>query len=730
MADIDKLLTEAGERWRAGLPPMADLEAFRERRVVQPRPLVRPLVRPKLGAIIVVVALLAVAALVGTSPVGGPAARPSHIGIGWDRAQLEAAIVHPGDRVTATGVIIAPPGEAPKLCVPGADDLMGDPPACLPIAVSVEGVDLDHLPGRMMTKGTISSASVEVHGTWTGTAIRVASIGAIASEPYNLARLPCPAPQAGWPSAPSDIAFRAALDPLVSEITAKPGVYRSYWTVPFALPDVEIVETSVDPATIRDRVDALFPFSACLLRGTFASDELTATQTALHRDDLTWIADVEDAFHRVRVELTMLDEAAVAAFVAHPAAYPAPLVTRDSPSAAPVPTASARPEDTPGPTLTPQPSLDLVDGLPLFIDGEQVLTGDLARVTVQGVRDDRSILVGGWLHPYQVMSCPNESSPSPWNACDATRLFPSPFAGPEAIGIYQGLSGPGLPTIPDGSVQAVVLRIHTHDPACTTGAECVGLPVLEAVVWSSPVQPVPAPTSTRPPSGMAESAAIEAAIRFAADNGGSGGLTVVSAVSGRYADVGGLGGAVAADHWVWAVTLSGPFRAPDCASATCLAVASSMLVVFDYADGTFLISTSPAPEPGPTTDDAGTGAINLVSKFEIDRAAGNWDDAWGMLGSLSQQRIGPREQFISRETAYNAAGGGFRIDQVIGGPFGPATVDNYGLSAFLDDLVRAGGDPNQAELVIVAHPDVVGVGGSGTYLVAHVAAGWRIWIVN
>jgi hypothetical protein len=213
MADIEKLLTEAGERWRASQPAVPDLQAP----IAQ-----RPVVRPRLGALIVVVALLAVIAFAGMSPVGGPAPSPSHTGIGWDQTQLEAAIVHSGDRVTARGVIIAPSGEAPKLCDPGVDLLMGDPPACLPIAVSVEGVDLDHLPGRTVTKGTISSLGVEVHGTWTGTAIRVESIGASESEPYSLERSACPEPQGGWRSAPNDVAFRVALDPLVAEIAAKP----------------------------------------------------------------------------------------------------------------------------------------------------------------------------------------------------------------------------------------------------------------------------------------------------------------------------------------------------------------------------------------------------------------------------------------------------------------------------------------------------------------------------
>jgi hypothetical protein len=385
---------------------------------------------------------------------------------------------------------------------------------------------------------------------------------------------------------------------LIGEITAKPEIYGSYWTVPFAVPDVEVVETRVDPATVRGRVDALFPFSACLLRGTFTSEELAATQAALHRDDLTWIAGIEDQFHRVRVQLTMLDAAAVAVFVAHPDAYPAPLVTRDSPGAAPVPTTPVQPEGTPSTTATPQPSLNLVNGLPLFLDGQQVLTGDLARVTVQGVRDGRSLLVGGWLHPFRVMSCPAVllRSPSPWNPCDATRLFPSPFEGPEAIGVYRGLSGPSLPTIPDSSVQAVVLRVHTHDPACTTGAGCIGLPVLDAVVWSSPVQAVPAPTSTRPPSGISEQVAVEAAVRFAAGQASTG-VTVVGVQSGPYAIVGPGDTGVQGDTWVWAVVVAGSFGPPDCqagASASCSPIRSSELIVFDYVTGAFLIADSPA----------------------------------------------------------------------------------------------------------------------------------------
>ena len=152
--------------------------------------------------------------------------------------------------------------------------------------------------------------------------------------------------------------------------------------------------------------------------------------------------------------------------------------------------------------------------------------------------------------------------------------------------------------------------------------------------------------------------------------------------------------------------------------------------MFDYVTGAFLIADSPAPKPGPTTNDAGKGAINLVSKFEIDRAAANWDDAWGMLGSLSQQRLGSEAQFVAFQTAYNEAGGGFTIGSVVGGPFDATTTNNVG-SEILGDLVRSGGDPSHAFLVYVNHPSEPGASASSTaYLVAHVDAGWRIWIAH
>jgi hypothetical protein len=109
---------------------------------------------------------------------------------------------------------------------------------------------------------------------------------------------------------------------------------------------------------------------------------------------------------------------------------------------------------------------------------------------------------------------------------------------------------------------------------------------------------VPAPSNIRPLAGISEAAAIEVAMKVAAEHASTS-PAVLSAFAAHYADMGLGGGDVAGDRWVWAITLGGAFPAPHCGSGaaapSCGSVGSTMLVVLDYVDGTFLIATTPAP---------------------------------------------------------------------------------------------------------------------------------------
>jgi hypothetical protein len=584
MADVDSLLTQAGERWRASLPQPGAL---------RPLPEDRPRGLPMALIVAAVIAML-IAVVAGLAAGGRPGASRSHVGVGWDHASLVAAVVQRSDRVRATGVVIATPGEVIKVCLGGADRLMGDPPRCLPIGVEVRGIDTATLPGRSEVKGVVASGLVTVRGTWSGDAIEVDAIAPAAYDPW-LADLPCPQPEAGWTFPAERGAFRDALTPLVAEINGHPDEFGSYWTIPPFNPTndsgtaVEVIETDVAPRDLQSRVEALFPYGACLVRGHFTDEQLAAVARALQKPDLTWIAGGGSLARRVAVQLTMLDAAAVAVFDQHPEAFPEPLVVKDSAASA---TATAEPAPTPTADVSPSPMLGL--------------------------------------------------------------------------------------------------------------------------------------TSLLPPAGISEIEAIGKATQVDANLTGSG--IVLSAVAGHYADVGPRGGDVAGDRWVWAVTFAGTFVPADCPSgAFCPAYPSTELVVLDFGDGSTLIQVSPAAGAGTYPPGDAIDAVTVVSKLETARAAGRWAEIWAVLAPLSRTRIGSFEQFVALEAAYDAAGGGFEIGDVVAGPFDATTI-GYDV---LSDLEQSGGDVDHAFLVSVRHPSEVGASaGSTIYLVARLAGSWEIWIVH
>ncbi|HEV2005120.1 MAG TPA: hypothetical protein VGQ85_00770 [Candidatus Limnocylindrales bacterium] len=384
------------------------------------------------------------------------------------------------------------------------------------------------------------------------------------------------------------------------------------------------------------------------------------------------------------------------------------------------------------PSAAPAASLQLVNGLPVSIDGQPVLVDDAATRALRDSTDSRPILIGGWLHAPQLYSCPNMRSPYSWNPCSAMRLFPSPFDGSVAFGIFRGSAAVGLPEMPSGNVEPVVVRVHTHDATCSN-PDCTQLAALDAIAWEGSPQPTPSPTSTKPPSGMAESAAIEAAIRVGKGQA-IGPVTVTSVVAGPYVVVGPAGGDVAGDRWVWAVSLSGNFAPLDCytgGGTSCVPSRSSELVVLGYLDGTFLSAVSPAPS-GVALDGAGREAASVVSKFEIARASGSWDEAWTLLAPFSQRIVGSEKAFIDDEAGYNARGGtAFEVVAVAIWPFDGIDSSGSILPALTDD-VAAVTDIHRAFYLAVRHPDFDGASaGTRSYIAAPVGTGgWRIWIIH
>jgi hypothetical protein len=140
-------------------------------------------------------------------------------------------------------------------------------------------------------------------------------------------------------------------------------------------------------------------------------------------------------------------------------------------------------------TSTPPTSFQQKGGMPTTIGGEPVLTGTAITNAIGTSTDDTPFLVGGWLHVEQPqLYCPMVlTNHSPWTICDALPLYGSADES-EPLWIYPGQPSKLGDLSPHQATRPVVLRIHTHDPACPTGyiADCSRLPVFIEVVWAGP----------------------------------------------------------------------------------------------------------------------------------------------------------------------------------------------------------------------------------------------------
>ncbi|HEY2916705.1 MAG TPA: hypothetical protein VGI98_05760 [Candidatus Limnocylindrales bacterium] len=603
MTDLDRLerdLIESGDRWRGSQAPPPPITAVWRRPSASWRGRSGVLVL----AATMVVALGAISVGGGGRPHASPSEVPSNlsnVSIAWDAAQIRSEALDVGDAVVADGIVMVKSGDPAKLCAGAFDMLMfGVPPSCGSPDVPIAGsVDIAALPGAQVVADTSFTSTVRVTGRWTGSAI-ADPVFTPAPAPDDRVQLPCSAPTDGWSSLPPLGGFRAALNPLAAEVSAHPELYAGYLTVSVIpgqpVPAVEVVRTKVDPRDVAARVASLFPYAICLTADYSQADIDAAMSAFAYGQGSTTVPEVIGDTHRVGVHIAVVDDAALALFLAHPAAYPIPLVTKVAATSEPTEPAVL---PTPAPTIGAQASPSSFE-LPSEIDGQPVLVGDAASAALGSSTDTTPILIGGWLKPYTFMSCPVMLSfPPVWNICSAIHLYLAPWSS-GALAVYQPGSPADLPTVPAWLVQPVVLRVHTHDPGCPTIDDCASLAVLDGVAWLGRADVPPTPTNTAPPNGISQATAEALAVGAAKTRWQSVfPVRAVSARAGRYGEVGPPGSTdVEADRWVWAVVVTEGLLYPDCASnvVPCNDVGGARsLVVLDYVTGEVLIQETPAP---------------------------------------------------------------------------------------------------------------------------------------
>ena len=212
----------------------------------------------------------------GAPGSGAPGSAPARA------ATLEQLRVRDGDRVTASGRVLAEPGKPVRFCAPLAEAGVGYPgperPTPCDVGVTLTGADVDRLTDPKEYRGT-RWGQARITGTY-----RAGTIAVTAQEPpapdagADLPipeRPPCPAPPGGWePGVPDGV------EALGRVVEADPDAYGELVvtypdgppTGPTAPPgyrdatQVALVTTVLDPATAERRLRAHYSGNLCVTR--------------------------------------------------------------------------------------------------------------------------------------------------------------------------------------------------------------------------------------------------------------------------------------------------------------------------------------------------------------------------------------------------------------------------------------------------------------------------------
>jgi len=330
--DIDRLLREEGERWRAEVPVNTTLDPsqFRGRPVASRFWLVGG-PAAALGAAALVIALIVNAgwpsSAVGPSPSSpgaatGTAAPQSTATVTPDPLKL---VVRPGDRVIATGWLATPlpraagvptphPGDVylcpTKLAYLASRPLQGPGCAGAPMVV-VRGIDGSAWNGRYAT----------VRGTWDGEAVQATGATAAAPpdpEPFTLPAVPCDPPAGGWPGNVGAGDSDAAALALEREVGRHPEAYVGIWVAANeeagqVVLRVVVVGTVEDVPSVTARLSEIYPYNLCVVGVQFSARDLQPVAADLSSREYGWLVDLEPRVDRVVVSVTALSDSAAQA---------------------------------------------------------------------------------------------------------------------------------------------------------------------------------------------------------------------------------------------------------------------------------------------------------------------------------------------------------------------------------------------------------------------------------
>ncbi|HEX8939431.1 MAG TPA: hypothetical protein VF763_04645 [Candidatus Limnocylindrales bacterium] len=328
--DIDRLLVDAGRRWRDAQAAAIVTGTVR----YHPYPERRRRLAPLGAALGFTVALVGGGLLLRTAfTTTGPSVRSEPTSSG-----STAALVRPGDTVSATGFVVARAGEPVFICWPGPVAAVGGSeqgPSCGLYRAELQGLDLSAIPSRAEASGVVyTQGEVTLVGTWTGSAIRVSS-NPVPAPAAQVNSASCVPPAAGWPSAPPSLTpleAENAVAALAGQVSSHPAVYSGYWSLDGgggSAMGVMVVGTTGDPAAVRPTLERAYPWGVCIVRARYSAADLQRAYDALaNLPPQTASAAIDPSKDRVSVKMITLTQPLADLLRDYPEAIPEPLVIR------------------------------------------------------------------------------------------------------------------------------------------------------------------------------------------------------------------------------------------------------------------------------------------------------------------------------------------------------------------------------------------------------------------
>lgn len=262
----------------------------------------------------------------GEPPVDASASGPA--------SPLDQLRVRNGDTVTASGLVVAAPGQPVRFCAPVPVAAVGhvgpeQPPDCS-LGVDLVGADTGRLTGPKTYRDT-RWGQAAITGRYTDGTVTVTAQDAPSDRPGRVTSLPdgtpCPAPAGGWPPGPVD---QAGLDAVSTLVSSRPTAYGevvmtypdgppSGPTASTAYPDateVVMVTTTLPVATAERELRAHFTGNLCVRPAVRSRSATDTAWTRIQADSTSWQrhgvyeGGPDYLAGRVHISLVVLDDAA------------------------------------------------------------------------------------------------------------------------------------------------------------------------------------------------------------------------------------------------------------------------------------------------------------------------------------------------------------------------------------------------------------------------------------